>query len=250
MGKLENRIFVMGDIHGAYEQLLQCLRRSNFNYEKDILIQLGDVVDGNPYVFECVEELLKIKNLIAIKGNHDAWFQHFLDTDYHPQSWNHGGIATLESYLKHCQPNGKIIKTAKGYKSSLNAGDIPENHKTFFKRQKLYYVDEKNRCFVHAGFDQKKPFYAQEEENYYFDRRLWKDALDQQKLGSIIPLTKFSQIFIGHSATTRWKTTEPMNAFEITNLDTGAGHQGKLTIMNIYTKKIWQSDFNIHHYLK
>jgi serine/threonine protein phosphatase 1 len=110
MVKLEKRIFVMGDIHGAHEALLQCLKRSSFNYEADTLIQLGDVVDRNPDVFECVEELLKIKNLIAIKGNHDVWFQQFLDTDYHPQSWNHGGLATLESYLKQCQPNGKIRK--------------------------------------------------------------------------------------------------------------------------------------------
>lgn len=34
----------MGDIHGAYKALQQCLERSKFNYENDKLIQLGDVV--------------------------------------------------------------------------------------------------------------------------------------------------------------------------------------------------------------
>lgn len=242
MEKQANRILVMGDIHGAYQALIQCLERSNFNYENDTLIQLGDVVDGNLEVFECVEELLKIKNLIAIKGNHDVWFSQFLERDYQPVSWNHGGLATLKSYVKQCQPNGKIIKSGKGFKTSLNADDIPESHKAFFKSQKLYYVDDENRCFVHAGFDLTKPFYGQNEENYYFDRSLWMDALKLQKQG--FPsgqLTNFNQMFIGHTTTTRWNTTSPMNAFEITNLDTGAGHEGKLTIMDLKSKKFWQS---------
>lgn len=48
MVKLEKRIFVMGNIHGADEALLQCLKRSSFNYEIHTLIQLVDVVDRNP----------------------------------------------------------------------------------------------------------------------------------------------------------------------------------------------------------
>lgn len=59
-------VWVMGDIHGAYKALEQCLIRSGFDYENDRLIQLGDIVDGYPDAFECVEELLKVKNLISI----------------------------------------------------------------------------------------------------------------------------------------------------------------------------------------
>jgi hypothetical protein len=35
----------MGDIHGAYKALKQCLKRSGFDFHKDMLIQLGDIVD-------------------------------------------------------------------------------------------------------------------------------------------------------------------------------------------------------------
>jgi len=55
---MQKRTFVMGDIHGAYRALVQCLQRSGFDYQYDILIQLGDIVDGHDEVFECVEELL------------------------------------------------------------------------------------------------------------------------------------------------------------------------------------------------
>ena len=68
------KTFVMGDVHGAYKALKQCLERASFDYQNDCLIQLGDIADGGNEVYECVEELLKIKNLVAIKGNHDDWF--------------------------------------------------------------------------------------------------------------------------------------------------------------------------------
>ncbi len=56
--------FVMGDIHGGYKALVQCLQRAQFDYQRDTLIQLGDIADGYDEVFACVEELLKITHLI------------------------------------------------------------------------------------------------------------------------------------------------------------------------------------------
>lgn len=67
-----NKVFCIGDIHGSYKGLLQCLRKSNFDYKNDTLICLGDVVDGWSQVKECFDELLKIKNLIYVIGNHDC----------------------------------------------------------------------------------------------------------------------------------------------------------------------------------
>ena len=64
--------FAIGDIHGNYKALKQCLERSAFDKENDLLIQLGDVADGWHEVYECVDELLSIKNTIFIKGNHDC----------------------------------------------------------------------------------------------------------------------------------------------------------------------------------
>jgi len=61
------KTFVMGDIHGSLLALKQCLQRSKFNYQKDKLIVLGDIIDGHDDAFECVEELLKIRHLVAIR---------------------------------------------------------------------------------------------------------------------------------------------------------------------------------------
>ena len=36
------RIFVVGDIHGAYKAFKQCLERSGFDYNNDRLVVIGE----------------------------------------------------------------------------------------------------------------------------------------------------------------------------------------------------------------
>lgn len=238
------RTFVMGDIHGAYKALLQCLERSDFDYENDRLIQLGDVVDGLSQVYECIDELLKIRHLIAIKGNHDDWFNDFIKIDFHPFLWNHGGKGTLISYLDHAGKSGRFFFKGNGYKTGLESKDIPEAHKAFFNDQKPYYIDDKQRCFVHGGFKNNLPFHEQRTEDYYWDRTLWQEAYKHflnNEAFAIAP--DFKEVYIGHTPTTKFGTDKPLQAFNIWNMDTGTGQFGRLTIMDVDTKEYWQSDF-------
>ncbi|MDQ6812816.1 MAG: metallophosphoesterase, partial [Bacteroidota bacterium] len=226
----------------------QCLERSSFDYDTDRLIQLGDIADGQDQVYECVEELLTIKNLVALKGNHDEWFFEFMQSGYHPDQWRQGGAATAKSYLRLIGKETLIQRSGEGYKTALNPGDIPETHQNFFRQQHLYYIDESNNCFVHAGFDRHQPFRGQRLENYFWDRTLWMAALSfREKIrvgrkNKFNILTPFNEIFIGHTSTIQWKTDQPMHAANIWNLDTGGGHGGRLTIMEAESKTYWQSD--------
>jgi serine/threonine protein phosphatase 1 len=242
------RTFIMGDVHGGYKAMKQCLERSSFNYDTDLLIQLGDIADGHDQVYECVEELLIIKNLVALKGNHDEWFHEFIQTGYHPDQWRQGGAATAKSYLRLIGKKTLIPRSGQGYKPALNPGDIPETHQNFFRHQHLYYIDESNNCFVHAGFDRHQPFKGQRLENYFWDRTLWmsalsfKEKIESGRKNTFNMITHFNEIFIGHTSTILWKTDQPMHAANIWNLDTGGGHGGRLTIMEAQTKTYWQSD--------
>jgi len=243
------RTLVIGDIHGAYKALKQCLERSSFDYESDQLIQLGDVTDGRDEVYECVEELLKLKNLVAIKGNHDDWFDEYIQTGYHPDQWRQGGAATAVSYLRTIGKEDLILRSGQGYKVALNPADIPEAHQLFFRRQHIYYIDDFNNCFVHGGFDRNLPFKGQRLQEYYWNRELWDQALSfkatfrKPQPGAIFKMvTEFNEIFIGHTTTAFWKTNQPMHAANIWNLDTGGGPEGRLTIMDVKTKQFWQSD--------
>lgn len=241
------RTFVLGDIHGAYIALLQCLERCCFDYDNDSLIQLGDIVDGYPQSYECVEELLKIKNLISIKGNHDEWLNEFIINDFHPQYWSFGGKGTLISYLTHSGKKDGYVTSRRGFKTSLNACDFPQMHQQFFANQKLFYVDENSRCFVHAGFDSSCSFYEQKQSEYYDNRSLWHNAFfsvthNGLKNNEASLISQFSRIFIGHTPTTNYGSDKPLTVLNITNVDTGAGHNGRLTIMDVDTGKFWQSD--------
>lgn len=236
----------MGDIHGAYKALRQCLERSDFDYENDQLIQLGDVVDGYPQSYECIEELLKIKRLIPLKGNHDDWFAEFINIDFHPFYWTYGGKGTLISYLEHSGKKGGYFATGSGFKTALVSADIPLSHKNFFNDQQLYHIDTSKRCFVHAGFNRHVPFYDQEITEYYWNRDLWLDARAHKEMvkgtEKFEIITPFKEIYIGHTPTTNFGEDKPIKTFNIINMDTGAGHSGRLTMMDIDTKEFWQSD--------
>jgi serine/threonine protein phosphatase 1 len=219
------RTFIMGDIHGEHEKLTALLEQVNFNYAEDTLIQLGDVVDRGPDVYSCVEELLKIKNLIAIRGNHDFCWLEFLKTG---QSllYNQGAMETEQSYV-------------------LNGVD-PSVHFDFFNDQLKYYIDQNNNFFVHGGFNRHKHV---DEENdpevFYWDRDLWLSSLSYANMkNQTYPFKmkdKFNHVFIGHTPTKYWDDAmRPITAANITNLDTGSGKGGLLTIMNLETREYWQ----------
>ncbi len=244
-----SRVIVCGDIHGAHKALLQCLERSNFDYENDTLIQLGDVVDGWNEVYECVEELLKIKNLIAIKGNHDDWFNEYLMYGKHPVDWLQGGEGTLSSYCKHCESS--FMPRMGGFTTTLNNAFIPESHIKFFRNQLKYYKDNQNNIFVHGGFDRHELLKDQKYDDvFWWDRNLWSQALSVKSgigfEGMPKPTLKIKEpcnkIFIGHTATVNWGSDKPLKAANVWNLDQGAGFKGKLTFMDISTEEYWQSD--------
>lgn len=249
-----SRRFAMGDIHGNYKALMQCLERSGFDYEKDTLIQLGDVVDGHSESFEVVEELLKIKNLISIKGNHDDWFNTWIKTGINPSGWAQGQKATGLSYLEHSRPGWPWMSAnvdLSGFTETIQVTDIPYRHKEFFKNQLPYYRDEENNLFIHGGFNRHYYLKEQLPETFWWDRDLWNAALSFGHMSQMEGAPKykfkmienFKEVFIGHTTTECWKTTEPMHAANIWNLDTGAGNAtGKLTIMDTSTKEYWQSD--------
>ena len=230
------RTLVIGDIHGGYKALDQIITRVELK-PTDTLIFLGDYVDGWSEAAETITYLIELNeeyNCIFIKGNHDVWCGSWLEVGKTNPIWlAHGGEATIESYIK----TGLITAPS---------------HKQFFKQLKNYYIDQQNRLFIHAGFTSMHGVLQEEyESNYYWDRTLWEAALlahkveDNKLENDQIKPQRFShyhEIFIGHTATTNYNTTTPIQAYKLWNIDTGAGFTGRLTILDVDTKEYWQSD--------
>ena len=214
------RTFVIGDIHGAFKAFINCLEQAVFNYEKDRLICLGDVCDRGPEVNKVFDELLKIKNLVYILGNHDLWAIEWAESGILPDVWLfQGGSDTVNSYTD----------------------GMPETHLEFLKKAHHYYLD-KNKLFVHGGIHTGVPIEEQDKEFFLWDRSLVSEAMYRKSRDDISPVTGFDEIFVGHTPTHNFGSTSPIKACEVWLMDTGAGWGGLLSLMNVDTKEIFQSE--------
>lgn len=227
------KTFVVGDIHGGFKALMQVLKMSSLT-EKDRLIFLGDFVDGWSESFEVVDFLIGLsrnQECIFIKGNHDDWCEQWLESELTNDDWvTSGGQATIDSYQ-----NRTLIEKAR--------------HLAFYQSLRSYYTDEENRLFIHAGFASVRgPKNERYPSNYFWDRSLWEMALcldDRLKPGDHrYPkrLKLFKEIYIGHTPTLHIGASEPVNGGNVWNIDTGAAFHGKLSMMEVGTKQVWQSD--------
>lgn len=219
------RTLVVGDIQGSYKALRQVLDKSAFNYENDRLITLGDVCDGLPDTKLCFDELLKVKNLVFIIGNHDDWFYRWIKFGAAPDVWvNQGGQNTLKSY--------DFIRQ-----------NVPSSHEEMIFESKLYFV-ENNILFVHGGFDlNQKDMEKQNPDVLMWDRDLVKVARKYHIRKEDYKFGGFDEVYVGHTTTENLTSdTKPVKFCNVWMLDTGAGWTGCLTIMDIATKEYWQSD--------
>ncbi|MGB5818638.1 MAG: metallophosphoesterase [Saonia sp.] len=227
------RTLVVGDIHSGLRALRQALERAGVT-SGDHLVFLGDYVDGWSQAVETVNFLIRLKSThkcTFLRGNHDELCHDWLSTgEDNPVWFQHGGKTTMESY-------------SDADRSTLRS------HIEFYKDLQNYYLDESNRLFLHAGFTNLKGV-AHEyfTKTFYWDRTLWELALSLNPVLSqdnvLYPqrLTNYSEIYIGHTPVTRIGKTVPQHAANVWNIDTGAAFKGPLSIMDVATKEIWQSE--------
>ncbi|MEO6316794.1 MAG: metallophosphoesterase family protein [Chitinophagaceae bacterium] len=227
------RILVIGDIHGGLRALVQVLERAAVSTE-DRLVFLGDFVDGwseSAQVIDYVMALAEKQDCIFLKGNHDEWCEEWLRTDHADKTWLlHGGQATIKSYAA-------ADRAARS------------KHLQFFEAMHLYYTDDQNRLFVHAGFTSMHgPQKEAHPSNVSWDRTLWEMAMTIDKNiaedSLVYPrrLKLFREIYIGHTPTLYFNVTTPMQGCNVWNIDTGAAFTGRLSILDVDTKAFWQSD--------
>ena len=228
------RTFAIGDIHGGLKALIQVLNKLELK-DGDKIIFMGDYVDGwseSAQVIQFLMDLSQKFDCIFIKGNHDVWCENWLrkSSDVNPSWYIHGGKETIESYEGFSEDEKKL-------------------HLNFFQKLPLYHLDDDNRLFLHAGFTslhgvEKEKF----PELFYLDRSLWEMLLVMDrsipKDSIFYPkrLQHYKEIYIGHTPTTNYDESSPINIESVWNIDTGAAFKGKITGINIDTKAYFQSD--------
>lgn len=233
-----NRTLVFGDIHGGLKALRQLFEKAAIT-TKDRLIFLGDYVDGwndTPEVLDFLIELNQSHQCVFMRGNHDELLYQYLTKGTADIRWKkHGGASSIICY-------------------STVSQERKNKHIQFLESLLNYHIDDQNRLFVHAGFTSTEGVLSEFFPTMlYWDRTLWETALalnpelDRNSLSYPKRFLIYKEIFIGHTPLTRIGETLPKSKASVWNLDTGAAFKGPLTVMDVDTKRYWQSQ-NVYEF--
>ena len=209
--------YVLGDLHGQFERFTALLSKLHFDYQKDRLFALGDLIDRGPDSEKCLE-LLNEPWFYSIKGNHeDMLSKSFVDEANRP-IWiaNGGGWGRGLTHEKLAQYHGAISKLPLVITIGHCSDRVNLLHAEFF------------------GTDQDLD--ASNYSHKVTQQLLWGRQLitEPNKHRS---LSQLSKTYCGHSV-----VEKPLKIGSQIYIDTGAGFidkGGKLTVANITENRFY-----------
>ena len=219
--KENTRLYVVGDIHGRLDLLdsmIDMIDRDAKEYRANCMtVTLGDYIDRGPNSRGVIDRLLRNPfpgDYVALKGNHEALLEAFLEDPATGAQWRHlGGLETLHSFGISVAPllMGRNYNEAS---AQLRASLTPE-HITFLASLKTSLTI--GRYFLcHAGVRPGVPLETQREEDL-----LW---IRDDFLNSTM---NFGKVVVhGHTP-----TEVPEVLPNRINIDTGAFATGRLTCL-------------------
>ena len=169
-----SRLFAVGDIHGhaaELQALYRLMRDAGLDPGTDVVVFLGDYVDGGLQTREVVAQLMawqrQYPHWVFLKGNHedlmlDALVHHGRTYGDFYLWWSQGGRETATSYLPegHSAYERAIMQPAQF---------IATDHLEWLNRLPLRHETD-GFHFVHAGFRPSRPLDDQAEEDLLWIR--------------------------------------------------------------------------------
>ncbi|QIC79084.1 serine/threonine protein phosphatase [Acinetobacter indicus] len=213
--EIKGKLWAVGDIHGCYNLLMNRLKEIGFDFENDLLVAVGDLVDRGTQNIECIE-LLSKPWFTSVRGNHEDLCVGGL----HNESYKRCHVANGGEwfYMLDGQAMYNIAKTFAGLPVVL---EISHNGKKF--------------GFVHGhieqnNWDEFKETFTQEPTTFRDPSELamWgRDRLDEDK-NQYTHVSGIDAVIMGHTVTQ--KSCKRDNCYWI---DTGAVHWGTMTILDL-----------------
>ena len=101
--------YVIGDVQGCYDELINLCSKIKFNPKKDTLIFAGDLVNRGPKSLEVLNFCLENKKSIkAVLGNHDFYLLYLIEHKKNNRSLktilNAKNISKIHKWLKKLPP--------------------------------------------------------------------------------------------------------------------------------------------------
>lgn len=81
--KPEGKVYTCGDIHGEDIKFIKALRAVGFDFKKDIVVCVGDLIDRGPNSWRALDLVFKEPWFYSCRGNHeDMMFDGLLEGSY------------------------------------------------------------------------------------------------------------------------------------------------------------------------
>jgi serine/threonine protein phosphatase 1 len=223
------RIYVIGDIHGRSDLLDKMVEEIERDLRASprpdgLTVTLGDYVDRGADSRGVLDRLARNPfptEYVALKGNHEALFEAFLDDPRIAFQWRHlGGLETLHSY--RIPVAAARMGTGFAEASIALRQRLPEEHLRFLRSLELSLcVGDYFLC--HAGVRPGVPLERQRTEDL-----LW---IRDEFLNSKVDFGKV--VVHGHTP-----TLVPEVLPTRINIDTGAFATGRLTCLVLEGKSL------------
>ena len=212
--EIKGRLWTVGDIHGCYNLLMTRLKEIGFDFENDLLVAVGDLVDRGTQNIECIE-LLSKPWFTSVRGNHeDLCIGGLHDEAYKRCHISNGGEWF---YMLDGQAMYNIAKTFAELPVAL---EISYNGKKF--------------GFVHGhieenNWDEFKASFAENQRGRAAsDLAMWgRDRLNEDNK-QYTHVKGVHAVIMGHTV-----TQKPCKRDNCYWIDTGAVHWGTMTILDL-----------------
>lgn len=202
------RIFLVGDLHGCYDQLLDKLEKFAFDTDCDLLISVGDLIDRGKQNLECLG-LLGQKWFCAVRGNHEQMaMEAVAGNDY--DLWLINGGGWFFRLNDHQQQQAKTLINECALLPLVIDIELGKQH--FVVAHADYPQD-------HYSFDQ-----SVDATQLVWSRR----RIERNQKGRGVTITGATHFFFGHTPLDRVR--HYYNQFYI---DTGAVFGGTLTLVEL-----------------
>lgn len=241
---LTGRDFVVGDLHGCFNALVNLLFNLRFDPDADRLISVGDLVDRGPKSYECLE-LLYEPWFHAVRGNHEQMMLNSFANNEQAIDWaenwiRNGGMWAsqalvaydteakdrLDPLLEKARELPYLITISRpdGKKFHVLHAELPPN-RTDVTDEMLADEEQVQKLALFTESSQHeeaflwtrnifRPFAYQDLSNV---KKMFR-TVDYMFRGDKNPFSdKLSHIISGHSILHR-----PITLFGQTNIDTGA----------------------------
>lgn len=107
------RDFIVGDVHGYYTELMQALDKAKFDFSRDRLIAVGDLINRGPDSYQCLQ-LLNEAWFYSVQGNHERLMLLSLAGDKSAtQVWKKHGNDWILPYTEKELSNVALLMQAK-----------------------------------------------------------------------------------------------------------------------------------------